>query len=67
MTSVDINIGTGSTSAEVVTGVINAGSYADFEILQSFFNVYNSTELFVSSDDWGSSIINIYLKFERVI
>ena len=66
-TGVDINIGTGSTGSDVSSDLVAAGSVADLAIAQSFFSVYFNQELFISSGDWGNSIVNVYLKTERVI
>jgi len=68
---VTINIGTTDGGSDVVSGLIVAisslGALLDSLILKRVFNLAASQTLYITSLNWNSASLNVYIKLEKLI
>lgn len=71
ISSVNVSIGSTMGNTDIVSAQnVNGSSFVvikDSDLVNSYFDLYNETELYASSTSWGTSIVNIYFKFKKLL
>lgn len=64
---ISLSLTSGNTGEIIYQQTVNANNVIDVPLGQEFFSINNDTDLYISSSSWGSSVINIYFTFKKVI